>query len=74
MLDRELKNELLKDMEYYTFKNELNLWDIEGNFGAYANAVVINKSLNFVKNEAEKRGIKVEYYNYNLNIDLAYTL
>lgn len=74
MLDKEFKKELLKDMEYYTFKNELNLWDIEGNFLHSANCGTIKDALTFVKNEAEKRGIKVEYFNYNLNVNLLNTL
>ena len=74
MLDKEFKKELLKDMEYYTSGNELNLWDIEGNFSPFAKCETIKEALTFVKGEAEKRGIKVEYINYNLNVNLLNTL
>ena len=53
----ELKRDLLKDMEYYTFDNKLNLYDLEGNFGATANTTIKYECLSFIKKEAESRGI-----------------
>lgn len=70
----ELKRDLLKDMEYYTFDNKLNLYDLEGNFGATANTTIKHEYLSFIKKEAESKGIEVTYYDYDLDVDLLHTL
>ena len=70
----ELKRDLLKDMEYYTFDNKLNLYDLEGNFGATVNTTIKYECLSFIKKEAESRGIEVTYYDYDLDVDLLHTL